>query len=98
MPPRPGHHRPIGSVTAPQRFEWHSEEPPLLGDVVLETPYEGGDPADCRRAFLLVGVVETAGRCPYKLIFERLDYDAGLAAIDAGARSWHFFKIPKTSG
>lgn len=93
---RVGHGRPVGSVTAAYRFSWHRElGEPQLGDVTFETPGEGGDPFEIKRAFLLVGIEETASRArPYRLIFERLDWADALARVDAGDRFWYWHSAP----
>lgn len=89
---RPGHHRPVGSLTAAWRFSWNGDEPPTLGDVCFETYGPGGDPDECERAFLLVGIEETGGTvCPYRLTFERLAWDAALELLAGGARTWCFY-------
>lgn len=94
MPPRPGHHRPLGTVTAPWRFTWGAPlEPPQLGDVALQTPYDGGDPDELRRAYLVVGIEETASRArPYRITFERVAYDT---QPEPGRRVWHFHNLPR---
>lgn len=90
---RVGHARPIGTVTAPRRFEWRSDDEPELGDVALQTAYEGGDPDELERAFLVVGIEETASkRWRYRIVFERVAYGT---LPDEGRRFWHFHNVPR---
>jgi hypothetical protein len=88
---RPGHGRPVGTTTAAYRFSWPSHvEPPEFGDVTCETAYEGGDPAELERAFLVVGIEETASRArPYRIILERLAWDPDRVP------DWTWFKSPR---
>jgi hypothetical protein len=90
---RPGHTRPLGSVTAPQRFEWGGQEPPELGDIACEITYPDGDPDELERAFLVVGIAETSSRrFPYRLTFERVAYGTPPAQ---GRRTWTWYRIPR---
>lgn len=53
----------------------------------------GSDPDELERAFLVVGVEETASRrFPYRLIFERVAYGT---VPDGGRRIWHFHMLPR---
>jgi hypothetical protein len=86
---RPGHHRPVGSITAPMRMRWHVEpdddREPELGDFVVEIPYPGGDPELCQRAFRVVGVEEPTRGSTWKVTYERLEYPP--ARVD-----WSFYR------
>lgn len=90
---RPGHHRPIGSTTAPWRFSWSTLRPPQLGDIALESG--AGGAGAVQRAFLCIGIEETTSkRRPYRLTFERLAWDdAYIRLYESGAAHvWAFLK------
>lgn len=95
---RPGHGRPIGTLTAPRRFKPFEGRPPELDDVALQVTGPGGDPDELERAFLLVGIEETASRgWPWRLTFERIAYDDPrvLERVSTNdARLWSFFTLP----
>lgn len=93
---RPGHHRPLGTVTVMRFPEWPRNPPtrrqPQLGDIAVQTEGPDGDPDDVQRAYEVVGVVET--RTGYRLHMERVDYMSLPGSSDPEA-IWTFFNLRK---
>lgn len=91
---RPGHHKPLGTVAVMRFPHWKAEtrREPQLGDIAMQTDGPGGEPDDVRRAYEIVGVVETA--TGFKLHMERVEYGTLPAAMKADA-IWHFHNLPR---
>lgn len=89
---RPGHHKPLGTVAVMRFPRWkadHQREP-QLGDIAMQTERPGCDPDEVRRAYEVVGVIETAAG--FKLHMERVEYGTLPAAMRADA-IWHFYNL-----
>lgn len=69
MPQRSGHTRPEGSEWRMRMHSCDPSEPPLLGDLCFEEPFE------LRRGFEIVGVEETRSPAVYRLILKRLEWE-----------------------
>ena len=90
---RPGHHRPLGTVGVMRFPDWPpTHRAPELGDIAMQTVGPGGDPDEVRRAYKVVGVVETA--TGYRLHMERVGYGT-LPASDDPYAVWTFFNVPR---
>lgn len=89
---RPGHHRPLGTVTWMRFPHWTHERAPELGDVVSQISCEGAEDADVlRRSYLIVGLEET--RTGYRLLLERVEYGT-LPDPPSWQKIWAFFNAP----
>lgn len=86
---RKGHHRPIGTTTKKRFVEWHGDELPKLGDIAQYSD-PGGHPDDVERAYRVIGIEEGRDTQHFKLLLERVLYDA---SPDTGCRTWWFIDL-----
>ncbi len=70
-------------------MRWHADGEPGLGDLAYETVGDDNG-TTLERAFVVVGVEETASRRRWDLILERMAWDAFVAATEGDAPVWTF--------